>query len=43
MTHYKLTFANGQQVVSYYNDYITLITWEKMYNSKIVSNIPFIA
>lgn len=37
---YLLTFANGQTVISDDTSYITLITWEQMYQSKIVSNIP---
>lgn len=37
---YLLTFANGQQVISNDQSYITLITWERMYNSKIVDNKP---
>lgn len=36
MTH-KIQFANGQYVESYYTDYITLITWEQMYCSRIIS------
>ena len=41
--NYLLTFANGQQVISYDTSYITLITWEKMYKSKIIRNEPFLA
>lgn len=37
MSTHKIIFANGQSVDSYYTDYITLITWEQMYNSRIVS------
>lgn len=41
--NYLLVFENGQSVISYDQSYITLITWEKMFNSKIVSNTPFVA
>lgn len=39
---YLLTFANGQTVISNDQSYITLITWEKMFNSKIVNNTPIL-
>jgi hypothetical protein len=34
MTH-KILFENGETVDSYYTDYITLMSWEKMYKSRI--------
>lgn len=37
MKEYTIVFANGQSVISYDLAYITLITWEQMYNSKIVT------
>lgn len=33
---YLFEFANGQTVESYDNSYITVITWEQMFGSKIV-------
>lgn len=36
MTH-TIIFVNGQSVESYYTDYITLITWEQMFNSRIAT------
>lgn len=42
MIRYLLTFANGQKVISNDISYITLITWEKMYKSKIISNKPIL-
>jgi hypothetical protein len=36
MTH-TIIFENGQSVESYYTDYITLITWEQMYCSRIAT------
>lgn len=35
-----LTFENGKTVISNDQSYITLITWEKMFGSKIVNNQP---
>lgn len=32
---YKITFENGETVISYGLSYIQVIAWEKMYNSKI--------
>jgi len=32
-----IIFQNGQSVESYYTDYITLITWEQMFGSRIAS------
>jgi len=37
---YLLTFENGQTVISNDISYITLVTFEKMYNSKIINNKP---
>jgi hypothetical protein len=37
---YKLTFENGNTVISDDVAYITVITWEKMFNSKIVNTEP---
>lgn len=34
---YLIVFENGQQVNSYDLSYITLLTWERMYNSKIAT------
>lgn len=34
MTH-KLVFENGQTAESYYTDYLSLMSWEKMFNSRI--------
>lgn len=34
MTH-TIIFLNGQSVESNYTDYITLITWEQMFGSRI--------
>jgi len=34
---HKIVFENGQTVDSYYTDYITLITWEQMFNSRIAT------
>jgi len=42
MIRYLLTFANGQKVISNDISYITLITWEQMYKSKIISNKPIL-
>jgi hypothetical protein len=42
MIRYLLTFANGQKAISYDTSYITLITWEQMYKSKIISNKPIL-
>ena len=39
---YILTFANGQTVISNDCSYITVITWKKMFNSKIVNNTPIL-
>jgi hypothetical protein len=36
MTH-TIVFKNGQSVESYYTDYITLITWEQMFSSRIAT------
>lgn len=33
---YKLTFENGQTVISYGLSYASVIAWELMYNSRIV-------
>jgi hypothetical protein len=33
---YKITFENGQTVISNDIAYITIITWEEMYNSKVL-------
>lgn len=37
---YLLEFENGQSVISNDQAYITLITWEKMFGSKIIRNTP---
>jgi hypothetical protein len=37
---YLLVFENGQSVISFDTSYIAIVTWEKMFESKIVSNTP---
>lgn len=39
---YLMTFENGQQVIANDQSYITVITFEKMFGSKIVNTTPLI-